>query len=129
MSKLATVLKTTFNYRVIRKLLSATSGKSPHAQLNKYIADFIYEEDAHRTLLLIYYAGHGGPKSVGNGRHGLTLSGWVSRFLRFTTGLMGKRQSSLSETPKKVNEIVWKLIEGNLQQTKGDVLEIFDWSV
>lgn len=69
------MLENDFNYKVIRKLLSSTSGKLPHAQLNKYVADFIFNEDAYKTLLLVYYAGHGSPKSVGDGGHGLTLSG------------------------------------------------------
>ena len=77
-SELADVFENTFKYKVIRKLLNSKTDKLPHQQLMKYIADFIYNEDEMRTLLLVYYAGHGSPKSADNGDHGLTLSGLVT---------------------------------------------------
>ena len=77
-SELAAVLEDTFRYKVIRKLLNSSLDQLPHHQLMKYTADFLWEEDAHGTLLLVYYAGHGSSKSAGNGRHGLTLFGCVS---------------------------------------------------
>jgi hypothetical protein len=44
-------------------------------QINKHLADFVYEEDAEDTLLIIYYAGHGTPDSV-TGR--LLLAGYLT---------------------------------------------------
>ena len=93
----------------------------------KFIADFSYYEDAPRTLLLVYYAGHGSPKSSDDGRHGLTLTGSVFSFLLALVRLIGHSQRTLSEDVKEASEIVWESIERNLSQTKGDVLEIFDW--
>ena len=77
-SELARVLENTFHYKVIRRLLNSNLEQLPHHQLMKYTADFLYEEDAHGTLLLVYYAGHGSSRSAGNGRHGLTLFGYVN---------------------------------------------------
>lgn len=76
-SELADVFAKTFKYKVTRKLLNSKTDRPPHQQLMKYVADFLYEEDERRTLLLVYYAGHGSPKSADNGDHGLTLSGLV----------------------------------------------------
>ena len=86
MSELADVFENTFKYKVIRKLLNGGTEKLPHQQLMKYIADFLYDEDERGTLLLVYYAGHGGPKSADNGDHGLTLSGLVMSFDRHEYG-------------------------------------------
>lgn len=77
MSELADVFENIFRYKVTRKLLNSKTNKLPHQQLMKYIADFLYDEDQRRTLLLVYYAGHGSPKSANNGGYGLTLSGLV----------------------------------------------------
>jgi len=43
------------------KFLSMNGGKLPQNQLNKFLADFVYDEDGEKTLLMIYYAGHGLP--------------------------------------------------------------------
>lgn len=109
-SKLANVLETRFRYKVSRVYLNSNSHQLPHIQLVKYASDFLFAEDAYQTLLLVYYAGHGSPKSSAKGRHGLTLS--------------GSRRPS--ENPREVNEIVWGYIENIFQDTRADVLEIFD---
>jgi hypothetical protein len=46
-------------------------------QINKHLADFVYDEDEEDTLLIIYYAGHGTPDSV-TGR--LLLAGYVTNY-------------------------------------------------
>ncbi|KAL8710279.1 MAG: hypothetical protein Q9220_005049 [cf. Caloplaca sp. 1 TL-2023] len=81
--------------------------QASHQQVLKHISDFLYEEDAYQTLLLVYYAGHGSPKPSGDG---ITLTGMRNH----------------TDHPEELNEVVWGPIEDNFQHTKGDVLEIFD---
>lgn len=51
--------------------------RSVQVQVNKHLADFLYEEDAEDTLLIIYYAGHGMSDPV-TGR--LLLAGYLTKF-------------------------------------------------
>ena len=49
-----------FKYKVRRALLT-THGKLPQVQANHHISQFVWDEDSPRTLLIVYYAGHGTP--------------------------------------------------------------------
>lgn len=69
------MLEQRFRYKVIRQLLDSDSERPAHLQLMRYITEFLWEEDAHQTLLMVYYARHGSPKASEHGHHGLTLSG------------------------------------------------------
>lgn len=55
MSALEDIFKTYFNYETVRQTL----GKKAKAQVNKFLADFVHEYDHPKTLLIVYYAGHG----------------------------------------------------------------------
>ncbi len=59
-----------FNYTVIKRQISGD--KPPAIQLSKYLADFVYTYDNESTLLIVYYAGHGVPKTPG----GLHFAGY-----------------------------------------------------
>ena len=55
--ELARTFEDSYQYRTVQRLL--TTKRSPQLQLNKYLADLLYEEDGENTLLIIYYAGNG----------------------------------------------------------------------
>ena len=55
--RLQRVFQDKYNFMVYRKQIN--DKKSPQAQVQKYLADFRYDEDGERTLLIVYYAGHG----------------------------------------------------------------------
>jgi hypothetical protein len=54
------VFKDLFHYTVVKKQL-VDSRLSPHLQVQKILLDFVVEYDDERTLLIVYYAGHGLP--------------------------------------------------------------------
>ncbi|KAL9040449.1 MAG: hypothetical protein Q9214_004482, partial [Letrouitia sp. 1 TL-2023] len=103
--KLKDLLQETFNYDVLHVCLRKGGRQLAQVQINKYIADFLYEKDGDKTLLIVYYAGHGTPGSR-PGR--LELS--------------GKRTPSLDE----YDTVVWNYAESALKNTKADIFEIFD---
>lgn len=75
-SDLSSFLEKSFHYKVSRVLLKNDSGHCPPLHLMRHIIDFILEEDGPRTLLIVYYAGHGVPeRSRDYGWGGLTLTG------------------------------------------------------
>lgn len=55
--RLDTTFTTLYNYNVTRRYIMPD--KLAQVQLSKYVADFVYEFDNEKTLLIIYYAGHG----------------------------------------------------------------------
>ena len=69
---LATLLQETYNYKVRNVRLKSNGNRLAQVQVNKIIADFVYEEDGPSTLLLVYYAGHGTP---GHRQGSLELTG------------------------------------------------------
>ncbi|KAL8740280.1 MAG: hypothetical protein Q9190_006998 [Brigantiaea leucoxantha] len=102
--KLEELFKTTFNYEV--KKVQLLNGKQlAQVQINKHIADFLFDEDGDNTLLIVYYAGHGTP---GQRPGRLELS--------------GKRTPSMDEW----DTVVWNHAEAALKNTKADIFEIFD---
>lgn len=58
--RLEQLFQDTFKYKV-QKVLLTSEGKPPQQQMIHHISDFVWFEDAPRTLLIVYYAGHGSP--------------------------------------------------------------------
>lgn len=56
-ARLAAVFEGKYNFTVHHGLI--TQQKSAKHQINSYLAKFVLDEDAEKTLLIIYYAGHG----------------------------------------------------------------------
>ncbi|KAL8952485.1 MAG: hypothetical protein Q9222_001588 [Ikaeria aurantiellina] len=104
-NSLEKVLGERYNYNIRNIRLKNEAGKLPQAQVNKQIADFVYDEDGPSSLLLVYYAGHGTP---GHRPGQLELAG------------------NRNPTVDVLDTVVWNLAEAALQQTQADVLEIFD---
>ncbi|KAL8690272.1 MAG: hypothetical protein Q9224_004441 [Gallowayella concinna] len=102
---LARMFRETYNYKVQNVKLKCQGDRLAQVQVNKSIADFIYEEDGPSTLLIVYYAGHGTP-------------GQRQGFLELT----GERSPTIDDPAK----VVWNFAEAALQQTRGDIFEIFD---
>ncbi|KAL8848727.1 MAG: hypothetical protein Q9221_006271 [Calogaya cf. arnoldii] len=102
---IARMFRETYKYKVQNVRLKSNGVRLPQVQVNKSIADFVYEEDGPSTLLLVYYAGHGTPGQ----RHGsLELTG------------------VLCPTIDEPATVVWNFAEAALQQTQADIFEIFD---
>ncbi|KAK8108540.1 hypothetical protein PG984_014341 [Apiospora sp. TS-2023a] len=107
-SDLENVFKDKFMFETTRQVLTNDAAKSPQAQVNHYLAQFVYENDSKDTMLIIYYAGHGRP---GNSRGNLRLTPSISL---------------PTDTNGELHEIVWESAETNIRDTKADVLVIFD---
>jgi hypothetical protein len=60
-SNLEEVLSKHYNYRVFKTQLDITLPKRPQVLINFEVANFVKEQDAEDTLLILYYAGHGTP--------------------------------------------------------------------
>ncbi|KAI4175771.1 MAG: hypothetical protein LQ343_001384 [Gyalolechia ehrenbergii] len=103
--ELARVWREVYRYKVRNIRLTCNGEQLAQVQINKTIADFVFDEDGPSTLLLVYYAGHGTP---GHQPGRLELS------------------SKRVPTVDRLDTVVWNLAEAALQQTKADVLEIFD---
>jgi hypothetical protein len=59
-NELANTLKELFDCDVNRAYLRSGK-KTAQAQINKYVADFVFNCDGSDTLLIVYFAGHGFP--------------------------------------------------------------------
>ena len=70
---LEAVFQNLFHYTVVKSQL--VGGKrSPQIQVQKILADFVFEHDDEHTLLIVYYAGHGIPgKQETGGAGGVPL--------------------------------------------------------
>ena len=55
--RLHRVFQDKYNFKVYSTQINAQ--KKPQVQAHKYLAEFVYHEDGPRTLLIVYYAGHG----------------------------------------------------------------------
>ncbi|KAL8911077.1 MAG: hypothetical protein Q9172_007737 [Xanthocarpia lactea] len=95
--ELAKIFRVTYNYKVQNVRLKSTGARLPQVQVNKVVADFVYDEDGPSTLLLFYYAGHGVP---------------------------GQRQRSLGLVFDDPATVVWNCAEAALQQTQGDIIAL-----
>ncbi|KAI4092361.1 MAG: hypothetical protein LQ339_007958 [Xanthoria mediterranea] len=102
---LARMFHEIYKYKIQNVRLKSNSSRHPQVEVNKIMAEFVWEEDGPSTLLLVYYAGHGAPgQRPGN----LELKG------------------ESSPTIDNAATVVWNYAEAALQQTKADILEIFD---
>jgi Caspase domain len=119
-SNLEEVLSKQYNYRVFKTQLDITLPTRPQVLINYEVANFVKEQDAEDTLLILYYAGHGTPgRSPGQ----LRLFGQVMTLIWLCyTFVNFYRQSNEEST----DNIVWNFTEASLQDTYADVLEIFD---
>jgi hypothetical protein len=60
--RLRDVFESKYKYNVRETVLGHDEkGRSAQAQLQKHLADFVYDEDEDQTLLIVYGAGHGIP--------------------------------------------------------------------
>lgn len=115
-------------FETTRRVLTKDA-KSPQAQVNHFLAEFVYKNDSKDTMLIIYYAGHGRP---GNSRGNLRLTAYVPTllvisFLETRADPFANRSISLpGDTNGELHEIVWESAETNIRETKADVLVIFD---
>ena len=106
------VFSDVFHFDVTKACLKSHADVSAQAQINLEVATFVAKEDRPKRLLIVYYAGHGIP---GNMEGHLEL-------------VPGKR-SPLDVQDKlknKLNKVIWNRAEDLLQDTRADVLEIFD---
>ncbi|KAL5313877.1 hypothetical protein ACEPPN_018300 [Leptodophora sp. 'Broadleaf-Isolate-01'] len=108
--RLHEVFEETYNYEVKSFQIDSRQPQSPQAQVNYEVAHFVREHD-HKddSLFIVYYAGHGSPgKTPGD----LKIS--------------ARRKKEKMRISKQFVDITWNLVEANLQETRADVLQIFD---
>ncbi|KAK8076643.1 hypothetical protein PG994_003915 [Apiospora phragmitis] len=105
---LENLFKDKFMFDTTRQILTKDSRTSAQAQVNHYLAKFVYENDNTNTMFIIYYAGHGRP---GNDRGKLKLTA---------------SSSHRGESNTDFHEVVWNSAESNIRNTSADVLVIFD---
>ena len=104
---LKTVFEQTFNYHVTHERLIKRDNKKTQTQVNSIVAGWVDKYDGPKTLLLVYFAGHGRP---GKRQGDLQITGTKSLF----------------EVDSELNEVTWNRAENNLLETVADVLQIFD---
>jgi hypothetical protein len=133
--RLGKLFEETFNYTVKYQQLveERKSRRTPQAQMNAAVANFVLESDStnEKSLMLVYYAGHG---SAGLGGGELHLAGYLALLtIKKWIAADSSRNMSPAESHLKSaarnNKLIWNYAESALQNTCGDVLEIFDWSV
>jgi hypothetical protein len=91
------------------QLLNA-GGLRPQQQAFKHLSDFVYNNDGPTNLLIVYYAGHGGPGSQANDSGEITLGP--------TMQLDGDQRAGCT--------IEWVEVERVLRPTQADALVVFD---
>ena len=101
---LGDVFRDIYNFSVHPVSLRNNTNKLPRHQIQKYVGDFVYDFDSPKSLLIVYFAGHGTPGLLG----GLELHG------------------NIDQIRAHRNKIIWNHTEGALRGTEGDVLQIFD---
>ncbi|KAL9023831.1 MAG: hypothetical protein Q9180_008091 [Flavoplaca navasiana] len=109
--ELRDVFEKDFGYHATTEYLNANSKQKLQTQVNARIAKFVGDHDGLKTLLLVYYAGHGGP--------GQYLGDLV---LAAHTSPNDHRDANQRER----NRLVWNKTEKLLRDAEADVLEIFD---
>ena len=73
------VLENQFNFHVHVQSLENSLGPKLHSRINFIVSKFVHDCDGEDTLLIVYYAGHGGP---GPEPGQLQVFGWVPRHYR-----------------------------------------------
>ncbi|KAL9110404.1 MAG: hypothetical protein Q9227_005135 [Pyrenula ochraceoflavens] len=115
-----------YGFKVYAKKLTMVSGKALDC-INLHMAQFMYEEDFEETLLIIYYAGHGG-LAMGTS-HGLKLTGWACISVIFKKSIRSTNSARFSAQSIGVDsgkDIIWEKAEALLENAKADMLLIFD---
>lgn len=110
MEALKKVFENSFNFGVtVEKIKKHHQRmKRSQAQVNAIVANWAYKHDGPRTLLIVYFAGHGTPSD----KNELELYG---------------RKEPMSEIGGDgFNKVVWDNTERNLHYLIADVLQIFD---
>jgi hypothetical protein len=106
LANLRELLQNTYNFSVQTSLMN--TAKPPQQQAFQHLANFVVAHDKPRTLLIIYYAGHGYSSARGMGR--IALSG----------------KPIYGQEGKLAGSIEWHEVERTLSATSSDVLVIFD---
>ncbi|KAL8877804.1 MAG: hypothetical protein Q9198_004249 [Flavoplaca austrocitrina] len=101
-----------FGYHTTTEYLNADSKQKLQVQVNARVAKFVGDHDGPNTLLLVYYAGHGGP---GQFFGDLELAAHTSP------------NDHRDANHRERNRLVWNKTEDLLRPAEADVLEIFDW--
>ena len=107
MNDLTAVFKETFNYDVTRERLEKRPDKKTQTQVNSLVAGWVDKHDGPKTLLIVYFAGHG---RQGNRPGRLEITGDKSPF----------------NVRDYLNAVTWNSAENILSDTYADVLQIFD---
>ena len=105
---LTEVFRDTYNYHVTHKTIKKREKKKAQTQILAIVAGWVDEYDGLKTLLIVYFAGHGKP---GNNLGELVINGY---------------QSSPSDVRRYLNTVVWNNAEDILHEAQSDVLQIFD---
>jgi hypothetical protein len=95
-----------YHFDVQTKLMNCET--HPQEQAFQHLANFVGTQRQPRTLLIIYYAGHGYSSALRDGR--IALSG----------------TQLVDPTDKSTRSIEWDEVERTLSTTRSDVLVIFD---
>jgi hypothetical protein len=103
---LGELLQEEYKFKVETSLMN--TDKPPQQQAFQHLSKFVADHDKPRTLLIIYYAGHGYSLAHDTGR--ISLSG----------------KPILDEKKKLAGSIEWHEVERTLSATSSDVLVIFD---
>ncbi|KAL9626566.1 MAG: hypothetical protein Q9204_007208, partial [Flavoplaca sp. TL-2023a] len=109
--ELRDVFEKDFGYHTTTEYLNADSKQKLQVQVNARVAKFVGDHDGPNTLLLVYYAGHGGP---GQFFGDLELAAHTSP------------NDHRDANHRERNRLVWNKTEDLLRPAEADVLEIFD---
>ena len=105
---LTDVFRDTFNYHVTNETIKKHEKIKAQMYINAIVANWVLKYDGMKTLLLVYFAGHGRPGKE-NGE--LEINGW---------------NASPLDLRRDLNTAVWNKTEHILHDTQADVLQIFD---
>ena len=107
LDELGAVFRDTYNFKVTHEQLTRREKKRTQTQINKIVADWVYLHDGTKTLLIVYFAGHG-------------RRGSKDGDLEIT----GKR--SLFDLQDPLDRVIWNRTEQILAGIEADVFQIFD---
>ncbi|KAK7991005.1 homeobox domain-containing protein [Apiospora arundinis] len=115
---LETLFKEKFMFETTKRVLTRDSRNTAQSQVNYHLSEFVIRNDDVNTLLIVYYAGHGRQESS---RPGSVRSGGDRKTLKLTasTSLRGGVDTDF-------HDIIWESVENNINDTRADVLVIFD---
>jgi Caspase domain len=103
---LKAVFEQQFHFHVSSRCLERVETRKTQLQINKIVADWVYEYDGPKSLLIVYFAGHGRPGKSGE----LEIAG----------------HKSPSDLRSYLNKVVRNRTKTCLVGLASDVLQIFD---